>query len=239
MIYEKVKFVEGENFITIEEGDQLSEQEMKELIDQAAQDDSFRKVDHLTILLDDTFSTEREVQLQAHGFRRHDEVIFVSRDLRQLPEWTEVYEMKSLREIPKETFKDVWEKSMKGSLNASSYLNMDEQMQSVEKELGPSYIDTCNVAYEDGVPIGVVLPHIEPGTEDEGRIFYFGLVPEQRGKRKAEPLYKQGLMMLKDQFCASYSVGGTSVNNQPMQKVFAACGCVVTSRVKVYKRSRS
>lgn len=238
MVYEKVKFVRGAHFVTVEEGERLSESEMKELITRLSKDKQLKEVDHLSIMLDHKFSRAVEEQLVKNRFQLHDELVFVQRDLSDLPERNERYELKSLRDLHPDTFKDVWQKAMQGSLNAPSYLNMDQQMRSVQKELGPTYKETCNVAYEKDEPVGVVLPHIEPGTNDEGRIFYFGLVPEQRGKHKAVDLYYQALGILKRSFGATYSVGGTSIKNEPMRRVFDACGCEETSRVKLYKRSK-
>lgn len=237
MIYDKVKFVEGEKFITIEETGGLTEVEMIELIRQLDRDERMNQVQHLSILLADHFSEKVDERLVGEGFALHDELIFVERDLESLTSVPKTYSIRSLRDCSAQEFKGVWERCMQGSLNAASYLNMDEQMHSVEKELGPTYVDTCNIAYEGDKKIGVIMPHIEPGTEQEGRIFYFGLVPEARGQKKSTPLYQQGLMILKDRFGATYSVGATSVKNKPMQRVFEHAGCKVTSRVKLFKRS--
>lgn len=77
---------------------------------------------------------------------------------------------------------------MAGSLNAPSSLNIDEQIRSVEVELGPDYKDSCIITYEEGKSIGVIMPHIEPRTLNEGRMFYFGLTPEERGKERISAL---------------------------------------------------
>ncbi len=36
--------------------------------------------------------------------------------------------------------------------------------------------------YDKNEPIGMSIPHIETGTESEGRLFYFGVMPYYRGK---------------------------------------------------------
>lgn len=234
-LYEKVKFVEGENFVTVENTHHLSSEEVLMLAEELVKDERIQKVDHLTILLRDSFSKQVGKHLENLQFKLHDESIFVCCDLQQL-EPEEAFELKSLHEVSSEQFKTIWKKAMEGSLNASSYLNMEEQMKSVEKELGPSYKDSCYIAFEQGCPIGVVMPHIEPGTEEEGRIFYFGLIPEERGKGKSSALYHQGLFLLKNKFGASYSIGATSVKNIPMQKVFENNRCTVIDCVNVYRR---
>ncbi|MCA1012748.1 GNAT family N-acetyltransferase [Halobacillus halophilus] len=236
-LYEKVKFVIGDNFITIEETGRLTDQELCQLTDLLVSDKDIQQEDNLTILVNSARSAEVEKYLESCQFKFHDERIFVRFDLSRMGDEAAVFTMKSLREVSVAHFKDVWQRSMEGSLNAAPYLSMDEQIESVKKELGSSYIDTCNVAYENKKAIGVVMPHIEPGTENEGRMFYFGLVPEARGQGKGSVLYRQGLDMLKKEFGALYSVGATSVNNHPMLSILQRNGCEVTETIKLFKRS--
>jgi hypothetical protein len=235
-LYKKVKFVDGENFVTIEDTHQLNADEVMNLADFLVADERIQKAEHLTILLNNSFPVEVAKHLEGLQFELHDENVFFRCNLNHLNEPKNRFQLRSLHEVSTEQFKQVWKKVMECSLNSSSYLNMDEQMKSVEKELGSTYKDTCNIAFEEGRIIGVVMPHIEPGTIEEGRIFYFGLVPEERGKGRSADLYLQGLYLLKERFGAVYSVGATSVKNIPMQKVFEKHNCQVTDQVKVYKR---
>ncbi|WP_257351012.1 GNAT family N-acetyltransferase [Pseudalkalibacillus decolorationis] len=124
------------------------------------------------------------------------------------------------------------------SPNAPSSLNIDEHMKSVEIELGPSYINSCMIVLEKTKPIGVIMPHIEPGTKEEGRLFYFGIIPSERGRGKSKQLHRQALQVLRDDFQASYYIGSTSQNNEPMLKTFMANGCKVIEKSKVYKKKR-
>ncbi|RWZ58804.1 GNAT family N-acetyltransferase [Halobacillus fulvus] len=239
LLYEKVKWVEGENFITIEDASGLTEHEFEMLASGLAQEQEERQIKSLSILLSPTQS-ERVVKiLENYHFTLHDERVIFRNDLQEGCEGAGEYLLSSLLDISESEFMAVWQQSMTGSSNASSSLNMKEQMASVKKELGPGYEKTCLVAYERGEAIGVVMPHIEPGTKEEGRIFYFGLVPEARGSGKSVPLYKQGLKLLKEQFHATYSIGATSVNNQPMIQVFRKSGCYERERVRVYKKERN
>lgn len=239
-LYEKVKFVEGENFVTIEETRNLTDEELQSLSLKFAEDPKYDGVKNRTILVPSTFQEETIKYIKALGFKHHDDVCFVRCDLDEVSKVdgeAQFFDLKSLRQEEEDVFLETWRRSMEGSLNAPQSLNMDEQMKSVKKELGPGYVDTCLTAYENGIPIGVVMPHIEPGTKKEGRIFYFGLMPEERGKNKATVLYKEGLYLLKNRFQASYSVGATSVHNKPMLKVFEKCGCEWTEKVGIFKRT--
>lgn len=236
-IYEKVKFVEGENFITIEETEHLSGNEISELIETISQDSNIFRVSHVSLLVTDPPSTKVGNSLSKHLFKLHDELVFYRHNLRVIDQAESGYELKSLNDVPVSIFLQVWENSMKGSLNAPSYLDMNEQLKSVEKELGHSYRDTCKVAYEGDKALGVIMPHIEPGTDIEGRFFYFGLVPEARGLNKSIGLYLQGLKALRDEFHAVYSVGSTSIHNKPMRKVFEKTGCRETGRLLLFKKT--
>ncbi|MFG6496491.1 GNAT family N-acetyltransferase [Fictibacillus sp. UD] len=78
-------------------------------------------------------------------------------------------------------------------------------------------------------PVAVCIPHIEPGTRNEGRLFYFGVLPEERGKGYAGKLHKRSLYLLKE-MGASYYVGSTHESNIAMQRVFEKSGCEVRGR---------
>ena len=236
-LYEKVKFVEGETFLTIEETKNLTHSEMEELIDHMRIDPSIRSVKNVIVLVNSKFNSEIESLLESNDFELREENITVRKDLDNISIKEDVrYSFKSLNEISTSDFTRVWKESMVNSLNAPSSLNLDEQMRSVEVELGSTYKASCLVAYESDRPIGVVMPHIEPGTTNEGRLFYFGLVQSERGKGKSKQLHKQALEILKNDFDAAYYIGSTGKNNLPMLKTFQNSGCTIVESNKVYKR---
>ena len=55
-------------------------------------------------------------------------------------------------------------------------------MDSIALELGTNWRDQCFIFSQNGRNYGISIPHIEQGTNEEGRMFYFGVVPEQREK---------------------------------------------------------
>ncbi|WP_051353251.1 GNAT family N-acetyltransferase [Thalassobacillus devorans] len=234
-VYDKVKFVEGEQYVTVEDTRDLTDQEMKNLVTHLQKDPSFDSKE-MTLLIPNKFNVNIESFLTNHGFRLHDENVMVKKAWNKETRQPHYFDTASLHDIPEEAFKDIWEQAMSQSLNAPSSLDMDGHMQSVKDELGEDYQSSCLVAYEDGLPIGVVMPHIEPGTTDEGRLFYFGLVPEARSQGKSKRLHRQALGLLKEKFGACYYIGSTSRKNVPMLKTFEANGCTVIERNKVYKR---
>ncbi|WP_079528702.1 GNAT family N-acetyltransferase [Halobacillus hunanensis] len=234
-LYKKVKFVEGENFTIVENLTHLSTGQLLKLLDYLVHDVRFHQAATLSILLPSP-SVVVEEKLGKLGFTLHDVTVSVKRDLSDMAPPEEPFTLRVLEEGMEESFKQVWSQSMEGSLNASSSLTMDEQFNSVEKELGPNYRHTCQMVYEGAKPIGVVMPHIEPGTTGEGRLFYFGLIPEKRGKGKSRALHRQALSVLRDEFNADYYMGSTSYRNEPMLKVFDYNGCHEVDRSNLYER---
>ncbi len=115
---------------------------------------------------------------------------------------------------------------------------MEEQLQSVERLLGSDWGHSCIAIYEENKPIGITIPHIEPETIDEGRLFYFGLLPEERGKGRSVQLHYQSLLFLK-QMGATYYIGSTHETNLIMQNVFLKNGCSVKSHTESYYRCLS
>lgn len=169
------------------------------------------------------------------GFEKYASKVEVFRDLKDINNNRENYQWRSLSgtAMQEDEFKKLWKKCMSGSENAASTLSMDEQLESVKNELGVEWRKSCNAVYLEGKPIGVSIPHIESGTVDEGRLFYFGLLPEERGKGLSAILHNQALYQLK-LMGASYYIGSTHETNKRMQKVFFNNGCTIRARTESY-----
>jgi hypothetical protein len=236
-IYKGIKIVKGVNFVTIENTKFLTNKELLNLIPDLMAASLLNHTHNVSILVESKFDTDVDWLLKKYGFEMHDEIITVHKNLElESVQNKSDYKLKDLNEVSAKDFKSVWKEVMAGSLNAPSSLTLDEQMQSVELELGTNYKDSCLMAFDKGRPIGVTMPHIEPGTHREGRIFYFGLIPEERGKGKSRSLHQQTLKILKSKFNASYYIGCTSHRNKPMLKTFLNNGCEIIEKNKVYKR---
>ncbi|MGG1630792.1 GNAT family N-acetyltransferase [Rossellomorea sp. NRS-1567] len=234
---EKVKIIHGENYATIEDTNDLTIAELKELVSYLDQSPPYHSLSNLKILVSQTFSREVDEYLEGKGYDLVDEFVTVYKKLEK-SEIKHSFTLKNLHMISENEFAHIWMQSMEGSLNAPSRLTMPEHMKSVEIELGDSYKDSCIAVYEGDQPIGVIMPHIEPGTVDEGRLFYFGLIPDERNKGKSKILHKLALNLLASEFHAKNYIGGTSKNNAPMIRTFLANGCEVKDVNRVfYKKS--
>ncbi|MFC7784152.1 hypothetical protein ACFQWC_06585 [Rossellomorea sp. GCM10028870] len=230
---EKIKIIQGNDYATIENTNDLTTVELKELVSYLDQTTPYHSLSNLKILVNQTFSREVDEYLEGNGYDLVDEFVTVHKKLEK-SEIKHSFTLKNLHMISEKEFAHIWMHSMEGSLNAPSRLTMPEQMKSVAIELGDSYKDSCIAIYEGDQPIGVMIPHIEPGTVDEGRLFYFGLIPDERSKGKSKILHKLALSLLASVFHAKKYIGGTSKNNAPMIRTFLANGCEVKDVNRVF-----
>ncbi|WP_053220252.1 GNAT family N-acetyltransferase [Virgibacillus senegalensis] len=235
-LFNQVKCLQGDDYLTIEETGNLTEEQMKRIVKILSDHPEYRKIPVVTILTEGNLSADLGRCMRDGGFQLQDEVIMYYRSLDDLPDIPSAFAIKSLHKMKKEEFQIIWKQAMHGSLNASSNFSTDKHMNSVRAELGCSYQDSCLVAFEGKEPIGVLMPHIEPGTEKEGRLFYFGLLPAHRNKGKSRKVHMQALAILKHEFHAEEYIGSTSVNNIPMRKILKRNGCQRFRQNKVFRR---
>lgn len=98
-------------------------------------------------------------------------------------------------------------------------------LQGMKEELPTQAENMFTVYLVDGEPAGVVLPHIEPKSEREGRIFWIGMHPDYRGKGLGKYLHLIGLHRLQQEFNAKTYLGSTQIDNLPMRNIMASNGC--------------
>ncbi|GAK00178.1 GNAT family N-acetyltransferase [Geomicrobium sp. JCM 19055] len=84
-------------------------------------------------------------------------------------------------------------------------------LQSMKVELPSQYHAMFTVYIDDGIPVGIVLPHIEPNTDQEGRMFWIGVHPNYKGIGYGALLHKVGLHRLQNDFHAKTYVGITTI----------------------------
>ncbi len=98
-------------------------------------------------------------------------------------------------------------------------------LMSMRSEL-PTQVNKMFTVYViDNDPIGVVFPHIEPETDQEGRIFWIGIHPKFLGKGFGKDLHLIGLYRLHHEFKAKSYLGATKIENLSMRKIMSANGC--------------
>ncbi|PEY39518.1 GNAT family N-acetyltransferase [Bacillus cereus] len=228
------------NAVTIEETDEDSfynVQNYKDKIKRFIDVCSSWNVNRASILLDKSFNsyTPSAKVLREFDFQLYAAKIEVLRKLSDIVTPEKEYDFRSIDggTLSEEEFKSLWERCMSGSDNKSSILHINEHFYAIQAELGEGWGKSCIAFYENNKPIGISIPHIEPGMKDEGRLFYFGLLPEERGKGMSAHIHLQSLYMLK-QMGATYYIGSTHMTNKKMQKVFWKNGCSIRTETELY-----
>ncbi|WML42778.1 GNAT family N-acetyltransferase [Neobacillus sp. PS3-40] len=173
--------------------------------------------------------------LLLNGFEHYSSRVEVYKDLENFDGAKLPFDWKSLDDpsLSEDQFKEYWKRCMLYSDNHPTTLTMEEHLDSIKSELGEGWQKSCIIFYKNNKPLGITIPHLEPGTEDEGRLFYFGILPEERGKGQSLLLHLQSLLFLKE-MGATYYIGSTHVTNEKMQKVFEKSGCAIKSYTESY-----
>lgn len=181
--------------------------------------------------------------LEEFSFQKQEIQYFYKRELTSLEilEMKASLEIKSLEETTSDVFIKAWTEASAGSLNAStpfSSLSVEKEFEGMKSELGSDYKKNCLVIFYENRPIGVTIPQIEQGTINEGRLFYFGIIPSFRNKGWGVYLHKLSLHLLQ-KMGATYYIGATGQNNIPMQRIFQANDCELIERKFIYRLKNS
>ncbi|MGD6781809.1 GNAT family N-acetyltransferase [Sutcliffiella horikoshii] len=190
------------------------------------------KIGYLSLLMDEQY----ENWLLEKKFDKISSIVEYTRDLKEMQETDNQIKCHALAEgvIKDHEYAKLYELCRSGSANKNTKQPIAQVMSSLENELGPEWRKHCYYFLKDGAFAGISIPHIEIGTEDEGRLFYFGVVPELRGQGIGAQIHRVSMELLK-QFQATYYVGSTDVNNTNMIKVFEKNGCQLRDKKGIYK----
>ncbi|MCS0673675.1 GNAT family N-acetyltransferase [Cytobacillus firmus] len=110
-----------------------------------------------------------------------------------------------------------------------TYEQTEKFLKSMKTEL-PEQADKMFTVYTvHSEPAGAVFPHLEPGWDREGRMFWIGIHPDFKGKGYGKNLHLIGLHRLQHDFKAEKYLGATRADNAAMRKVMEANGCIQES----------
>ena len=213
----------------------VSERDYEETFQELLNDWSHQEVDYLSLLMDETYET----WLLKKGFHKVSVIVEYSLDLNTIR--SQRSDISSIvldaSEMSDETFANLYEQCRSGSANKNKLFTIEQIMESFELELGPNWRSHCMVFQKEGEPVGISIPHIESGTREEGRVFYFGILPKWRRKGIGKVCHQQTLDALKE-FGATYYVGSTDAANDAMIRIFEKNGCVLRDRKGIYRIDR-
>ncbi|WP_432353609.1 GNAT family N-acetyltransferase [Sporosarcina sp. A2] len=214
---------------------QAHERDYEEEFQGLLKDWNDQEVDYLSLLMDDTY----EARLVKKGFHKVSVIVEYTLDLNTIQRQKSDISPFVLAacEMSDETFANLYEQCRSGSANKNNLFTIDQIMESFELELGPNWRYHCMIFQKEGEPVGISIPHIEPGMRGEGRLFYFGILPEWRDKGMGTVCHQHTLDALKE-FGATYYVGSTDAANEAMIRIFEKNGCVLRDRKGIYRIDR-
>lgn len=218
-------------FVIEELGDVSSVEHFKTILCDVKKYVHEKGIPSVSIVLNEkeALQTEYPSVLRSFGYQKQGTQFFYKRNLSALKEYegNRLIEIESLEQATPDLFKKLWREASSGSLNASnasSSLSIEREFEGMKSEIGPDYVKSCLIVRYNKIPIGVTMPHIEPGTFDEGHLFYFGIIPSYRNQGWGKALHNLSLQLLK-YMGAAYYIGATGHKNIPMQRILQANGC--------------
>ena len=114
-------------------------------------------------------------------------------------------------------------------------IDYDQFVNMMEQEIGGQWKEHCLTAISNEEPIGIVVPHIERGTLEEGKLMYFAVAPNMRNKGYEAALIYRGDVCIKGNR-STYYIGEANVQNEWMKDVFEKNGCQQLSSSERYVR---
>lgn len=193
------------------------------------------KIGYLSLLMDEV----HEGWLIEQGFRKVSTIVEYTRSLEETFALEPAVTAETLAESQMNdvSFADLYDHCRSGTANKNILFSIEQVLESFENGLGPKWRTNCYLFREEGEPIGLSIPHIEQGSLNEGRLFYFGVVPEQRAKGYGAVCHRLSLGILKNLGATTY-VGSTDENNRHMMRIFERNGCYLRDKKGIYRIDR-
>ncbi|PQZ52654.1 N-acetyltransferase [Bacillus sp. MYb209] len=164
-----------------------------------------------------------------YSFEFIAENIIVFKDIHEVDDIESEIDFKLIEEIGEDAFYSLWNEVMGEQIDYDQFVNLMEQ------EIGGQWKEHCLTAVANEEPIGIVIPYIERGTLEEGKLMYFAVAPNMRNKGYEEALFIGAMFVLKE-IGASYYIGETNVQNEWMKDIFEKNGCQLLSSAERYVR---
>ncbi|MGN4425192.1 GNAT family N-acetyltransferase [Bacillus cereus group sp. MYBK30-1] len=166
---------------------------------------------------------------EMYSFEYIAENIIVFKDIYEVEDLESEIDFKLMEEVREDAFHSLWNEVTAEQVAYDQFVNMMEQ------EIGGQWKEHCLTAVVGEEPIGIVIPYIERGTLEEGRLMYFAVAPNMRNKGYEAALFTGAMFVLKE-IGASYYIGETNVKNEWMKDIFEKNGCQLLSSTERYVR---
>ncbi|MBJ8053627.1 GNAT family N-acetyltransferase [Bacillus cereus] len=153
-----------------------------------------------------------------YSFEHIAENIIVFKDIFEVEDIESDIDFKLIEEVGEDTFYSFWNEMMEEQVDYNQFVNMMEQ------EIGEQWKEHCLTAVANEELIGTVIPYIERGTLEEGKLMYFAVAPRMRNKGYESDLFTKTMFVLKE-IGATYYIGEANVQNEWMKDIFEKNGC--------------
>jgi len=213
--------------------DHVSEEEYKTEFKTIYNSWKEKKIGFLSLMIDDSY----EEWLTKFNFKKITTFVNYYRELSQIGNVISKVKIYCLDDelIDENEFAQLYAECREGTANKNDQSEISDVMQSIKTELGPDWKKNCYYFKLKDEYVGISIPHIEIGKTDEGRLFYFGVMPTMRNQGLGKTIHKISLALLKNKFNATYYIGSTDTNNEHMIKIFEANNCELKNKKGVYK----
>ncbi|PGM90846.1 N-acetyltransferase [Bacillus cereus] len=155
---------------------------------------------------------------ETYSFEYITENMIVFKDIYEVEDVESEIDFKLIEEVGEDTFYSLWIEMTEEKATYDQFVNMMEQ------EIGGQWKEHCLTAVANEESIGIVIPHIERGTLEEGKLMYFAMVPNMRNKGYEAAFFTGAMFVLKE-IGVTYYIGEANVQNEWMKDVFEKNGC--------------
>lgn len=164
---------------------------------------------------------------EAYSFEYVTENIIVCKDIYEVEDVESEIDFKLIEEVGEDAFYSLWNEMTEEQVTYDQFVNMMLQ------EIGEQWKEHCLTASINEEQIGIVIPYIEKGTLEEGKLMYFAVAPNMRNKGYEAAFFTGAMFVLKE-IGASYYIGETNVQNEWMKDIFENNGCQLLSSTERY-----
>ncbi|HHT7239107.1 MULTISPECIES: GNAT family N-acetyltransferase [Bacillus] len=162
-----------------------------------------------------------------YSFEHIAENIIVFKDIFEVEDIESDIDFKLIEEVGEDAFYSLWNELMEEEIAYDQFVNMMEQ------EIGGQWKEHCLTVILNEKPIGMVVPHIERGTLEEGKLMYFAVAQSMRNKGYESDLFTKTMFVLKE-IGATYYIGEANAQDEWMKDVFEKNGCQQLSCTERY-----
>ncbi|MGE7883565.1 GNAT family N-acetyltransferase [Bacillus sp. NPDC094077] len=166
---------------------------------------------------------------ETYSFEYITKNIIVFKDIYEVDDIESEIDFKLIEEIGENAFYSLWNEV------TGEQVDYDQFVKLLEQEIGGQWKEHCLTAVVGEETVGIVIPHIERGTLEEGKLMYFAVAQNMRNKGYEAALFTGAMFVLKE-IGASYYVGETNVQDEWMKGVFEKNGCQMLSSTERYVR---